>query len=131
MLEQKEITDKGGTMRLGKYNCSIMAGTKAEKAYGRQAIDERHRHRYEFNNSFKKQLTDAGLIISGVNPERDLVEIIEIKDHPWFVGVQFHPELKSTVYEPQPLFVSLVSASIEHMEERKKEEIAVVEPTID
>jgi len=131
MLDQKDVTDKGGTMRLGKYNCSIVAGTKAEKAYGRQAIDERHRHRYEFNNSFKKQLTDAGLIISGVNPERDLVEIIELEDHPWFVGVQFHPELKSTVYEPHPLFVSLVSASIEHMEERKKEESAVVEPTID
>jgi len=131
MLDQKDVTDKGGTMRLGKYNCSIVAGTKAEKAYGRQAIDERHRHRYEFNNSFKKQLTDAGLIISGVNPERDLVEIIELEDHPWFVGVQFHPELKSTVYEPHPLFVSLVSASIEHMEERKREESAVVEPTID
>ena len=131
MLDQKDVTDKGGTMRLGKYNCSIVAGTKAEKAYGIQAIDERHRHRYEFNNSFKKQLTDAGLIISGVNPERDLVEIIELEDHPWFVGVQFHPELKSTVYEPHPLFVSLVSASIEHMEERKREENAVIEPTID
>lgn len=130
MLDQKDVTDKGGTMRLGKYNCSIVAGTKAEKAYRRQAIDERHRHRYEFNNSFKKQLTDAGLIISGVNPERDLVEIIELEDHPWFLGVQFHPELKSTVYEPHPLFVAFVSASIEHMEERKKEESAVVEPTI-
>jgi CTP synthase len=131
MLDQKDVTDKGGTMRLGKYNCSITEGTNAEKAYGRQSIDERHRHRYEFNNSFKEKLTDAGLVISGINPERDLVEIIELKDHPWFVGVQFHPELKSTVYEPHPLFVSLVAASIEHMEERKREESAVVEPTID
>ena len=131
MLDQKDVTDKGGTMRLGKYNCSLVSGTNAAKAYGTGEIDERHRHRYEFNNSFKEQLVEAGLIISGVNPERDLVEIIELDDHPWFVGVQFHPELKSTVYEPHPLFVSLVAASIECMEERKKEESAVVETTLD
>jgi CTP synthase len=131
MLDQKEVTDKGGTMRLGKYNCSLVEGTHAAIAYGKKTIDERHRHRYEFNNSFKEKLTDAGLIISGVNPESDLVEIIELKDHPWFVGVQFHPELKSTVYEPHPLFVALVAASIEHMENRKKEESTIAETTLD
>jgi len=131
MLDQKDVTDKGGTMRLGKYNCSLVEGTHAAKAYGKQTIDERHRHRYEFNNAFKEKLTDAGLIISGVNPERDLVEIIELSDHPWFVGVQFHPELKSTVYEPHPLFVALVAASIKHMENRKKEESTVAETTLD
>ena len=131
MLDQKDVTDKGGTMRLGKYNCSLVGGTNAAKAYGKQSIDERHRHRYEFNNSFKEKLTSAGLVISGVNPEQNLVEIIELKDHPWFVGVQFHPELKSTVYEPHPLFVALVSASVTYMEDRKKEESAVAETALD
>jgi len=131
MLDQKDVTDKGGTMRLGKYNCSLVGGTNAAKAYGKQSIDERHRHRYEFNNSFKEKLTSAGLVISGVNPEQNLVEIIELEDHPWFVGVQFHPELKSTVYEPHPLFVALVSASVTYMEERKKEESAVAETALD
>ena len=131
MLDQKDVTDKGGTMRLGKYNCSLVGGTNAAKAYGKQSIDERHRHRYEFNNSFKEKLTSAGLVISGVNPEQNLVEIIELEDHPWFVGVQFHPELKSTVYEPHPLFVALVSASVTYMEEIKKEESAVAETALD
>lgn len=131
MLDQKEVTDKGGTMRLGKYNCSLLEGTHAATAYGKQSIDERHRHRYEFNNSYKEKLTDAGLVISGVNPERDLVEIIELKDHPWFVGVQFHPELKSTVYEPHPLFVSLVKASIDFTEHKKIEEKEVAETPVE
>ena len=131
MLDQKDVTDKGGTMRLGKYNCSIVSGTNAAAAYGKQSIDERHRHRYEFNNAFKEKLTEAGLIISGVNPERDLVEIIEIEDHPWFVGVQFHPELKSTVYEPHPLFISLVKAALDSAEQKKIEEKAVVETPLE
>ncbi|WP_340104785.1 CTP synthase [Rhodohalobacter sp. 8-1] len=131
MLDQKEVTDKGGTMRLGKYACSLVDDTRAAVSYGKQTIDERHRHRYEFNNAFKKKLTDAGLVISGVNPERDLVEIIELKDHPWFVGVQFHPELKSTVYQPHPLFVSLVAASLDHAENKKIEESAVAETPVE
>lgn len=131
MLEQKEITDKGGTMRLGKYKCDLIENTRASEAYGKTSIDERHRHRYEFNNSFKKALQEAGLVISGVNPERDLVEIIELKDHPWFVGVQFHPELKSTVYAPHPLFVAFVTASIERMLNKKREESTVVETTLE
>lgn len=131
MLEQKEITDKGGTMRLGKYNCDLIKNTRASEAYGKTSIDERHRHRYEFNNSFKKELQEAGLVISGVNTERDLVEIIELRDHPWFVGVQFHPELKSTVYSPHPLFVAFVNASIERMSNKKREESSVVETTLE
>lgn len=130
MLDQKEITDKGGTMRLGKYNCELIENTHAGKAYGKKSIEERHRHRYEFNNSFREELQEAGLVISGINTERDLVEIIELRDHPWFVGVQFHPELKSTVYEPHPLFVAFITASIERMEFNKKEESAVAETTL-
>ena len=131
MLDQKDVTDKGGTMRLGKYDCTLTSGTNASEAYGESQIDERHRHRYEFNNKFKEQLVDAGLVISGINSERDLVEIIELKDHPWFVGVQFHPELKSTVYQPHPLFVALVKASLKQMEQKKNEESAVAETTLD
>lgn len=115
MLEQKEVTEKGGTMRLGKYNCAIQPGTVAYRAYKEEFIEERHRHRYEVNNQLKKRLADHGLIFSGINPEKDLVEIIEIEDHPWFVGVQFHPELRSTVYEPHPLFVDFVKASLERV----------------
>lgn len=131
MLEQKEITDKGGTMRLGKYKCDLIENTRASEAYGITSIDERHRHRYEFNNSYKKELQEAGLVISGVNTERDLVEIIELRDHPWFVGVQFHPELKSTVYAPHPLFVAFVAASIERMSNKKREESTVAETTLE
>ena len=131
MLEQKEITDKGGTMRLGKYNCDLDENTHAAKAYGKRSIDERHRHRYEFNNEYREKLKEAGLVISGVNPERDLVEIIEIANHPWFVGVQFHPELKSTVYKPHPLFVSFVSASLLTQERKKEKESAVAETTVE
>ncbi len=115
MLEQKEVTEKGGTMRLGKYNCAIQPGTVAYTAYKDEFVEERHRHRYEVNNQLKKRLADHGLIFSGINPEKDLVEIIEIEDHPWFVGVQFHPELRSTVYEPHPLFVDFVKASLERV----------------
>lgn len=112
MEEQKNITDKGGTMRLGAYACEIKKKTKAAAAYGSLKISERHRHRYEFNNAYLEKLTDAGLIVSGVNPQSGLVEIVELPDHPWFVGVQFHPELKSTVENPHPLFVHFVKASL-------------------
>ncbi|MDX1640863.1 MAG: CTP synthase [Balneolaceae bacterium] len=112
MPEQLEIEDKGGTMRLGKYDCKLTGNTKAMAAYGREMIEERHRHRFEVNNRWREKLFDNGLMIAGINPERDLVEIIEIESHPWFVGVQFHPELKSTVNEPHPLFVSFVEAAL-------------------
>jgi CTP synthase len=112
MPDQKQIENKGGTMRLGKYDCRLTDGSNARKAYGSELIDERHRHRYEVNNELRNRLTDNGLKITGINPERDLVEIVEINDHPWFTGVQFHPELKSTVSEPHPLFVAFIAAAV-------------------
>ncbi len=102
----------GGTMRLGAYDCVLKAGTKTAKAYGENKISERHRHRYEFNNDYKKAIDDAGLKIVGVNKEKDLVEIVELVDHPFFVGTQFHPELKSRPTSPHPLFVGLMKAAI-------------------
>ena len=112
--EQLSITQKGGTMRLGSYECKINAGTKAYAAYGAESIQERHRHRYEFNNDYKDQIETAGLIATGINPATNLVEIVELDNHPWFVGVQFHPELKSTVEKPHPLFVSFIEACAKH-----------------
>lgn len=112
MPDQRDIEDKGGTMRLGKYNCKLAAGSKSLDAYGEEMIAERHRHRFEVNNELRDKLESAGLKISGVNPERNLVEIVELESHPWFVGVQFHPELRSTVYDPHPLFVSFVEAAV-------------------
>jgi CTP synthase len=114
MPEQKKITVKGGTMRLGAYDCEIKRQTLAAKAYKHLKIRERHRHRYEFNNHFLADMEAKGLIASGLNPDSGLVEIVELKGHPWFVGVQFHPELKSTVETPHPLFVSFVQACMEH-----------------
>jgi CTP synthase len=110
MEEQKKITKKGGTMRLGKYDCEILPGSLAEEAYQATEIEERHRHRYEFNNEYLKDFVAKGMRATGVNPESKLVEIMEVVDHPWFVGVQFHPELKSTVEKPHPLFVAFVKA---------------------
>ncbi|MBE7175160.1 MAG: CTP synthase [Mucilaginibacter polytrichastri] len=114
MEEQKKVTLKGGTMRLGAYPCDIKKGTKAATIYGKQHITERHRHRYEFNNAYLKQYEEGGMIASGINPESKLVEIIELKNHPYFIGAQFHPELKSTVANPHPLFVNFVAASLAH-----------------
>ena len=114
MEEQKAVIDKGGTMRLGAWKCSISEGTIASNVYKTSEIMERHRHRYEFNDVYKKQLNDAGMIASGLNPDTDLVEIIEISNHPWFVGVQYHPEYKSTVVNPHPLFVAFVAACKKH-----------------
>jgi CTP synthase len=114
MEEQKKITMKGGTMRLGSYDCKLKKGSKAQQAYGETQISERHRHRYEFNNKYMEQIEAAGLKAVGINPDSGLVEVVELKDHPWFVGVQYHPELKSTVLNPHPLFVKFVEASIEH-----------------
>ena len=112
MPEQKKITKKGGTMRLGAYGCEIKENTNAFKAYNSRKIGERHRHRWEFNNNYLEQFEKAGMIASGINPESNLVEIVEIEEHPWFVGVQFHPELKSTVENPHPLFVAFVKACL-------------------
>jgi len=114
MEEQKKITAKGGTMRLGAYACKIKKGSKSHHAYGESIIQERHRHRYEFNNKYLEAIEEAGMKAVGVNPESNLVEIVELKDHPWFIGVQFHPELRSTVMNPHPLFVKFVEASVEH-----------------
>jgi CTP synthase len=110
---QKNISHMGGTMRLGSYPCKIEEGTLAHKIYGITDINERHRHRYEFNNEYTKKFIDAGMIISGVNPDAGLGEIIEIPTNRFFVGVQFHPEYKSTVENPHPLFVSFVKAALE------------------
>jgi CTP synthase len=118
MEEQKKVTAKGGTMRLGSYPCQILHGSLAEKVYGTDNISERHRHRWEFNNKYLKQYEDAGMIASGLNPESKLVEIVELKDHPFFIGVQFHPELKSTVETPHPVFVGFVKAAKENAEQR-------------
>jgi CTP synthase len=101
-------------MRLGSYACDLKKSSKAFAAYGKQKIHERHRHRYEFNNEYLDQIEDKGMIASGKNPETGLVEIMEIKNHPWFVGVQFHPEYKSTVLNPQPLFVNFIQAAIDN-----------------
>lgn len=116
MESQKHLTQKGGTMRLGAYKCELLKGTLAYKAYGTQKISERHRHRYEYNNKYKKQLEAKGLESTGINLENNLVEVVELKDHPWFLGVQYHPELKSTVEKPHPLFVSFVKACIQYKE---------------
>jgi CTP synthase len=121
MPDQKEISNKGGTMRLGSYACELTKGSKSAKAYHTLKINERHRHRYEFNNKYLKQFQESELVPVGFNPESGLVEIVEIADHPWFVGVQFHPELKSTVENPHPLFVSFVRACLTQKQIRSKE----------
>jgi len=112
MEEQKTITDKGGTMRLGAWKCEIKPGTLAYNIYGKTTISERHRHRYEFNSHYLAELEKAGLKASGVNPETGLVEIVELENHPFFIGVQYHPEYKSTVANPHPLFVNFVAATV-------------------
>ena len=115
MEEQKTITNKGGTMRLGAWDCELTANSLVQKVYGGVTeIKERHRHRYEFNNTYKEQLENAGLIASGINTATNLVEIVELKEHPWFIGVQYHPEYKSTVANPHPLFVAFVKAALVH-----------------
>jgi CTP synthase len=118
MEEQKAITMKGGTMRLGAYPCDIKEGTLAHRIYGATHISERHRHRYEFNNQFLEQYEAAGMVASGKNPQTGLVEIVELPNHPFFIGCQYHPELKSTVENPHPLFVHFVRAAREFHERR-------------
>tara|TARA_B100001142_G_scaffold276344_1_gene285222 strand:- start:4614 stop:6236 length:1623 start_codon:yes stop_codon:yes gene_type:complete len=114
MYSQKGIKDKGATMRLGKYSCNLSKDSNAYNAYKKNNINERHRHRYEFNNKYRRQLEKSGLSISGINKKLDLVEIVEYKDHNWFVGVQFHPELKSRIVEVHPLFKDFIAATIKY-----------------
>jgi CTP synthase len=113
--EQKKVKNLGASMRLGAFNCVLEKGTKSFEAYKSAKISERHRHRYEFNNGYRQQLIQKGLIIAGLNPERDLVEIVEIKDHPWFVGCQFHPEFKSKPDSAHPLFKGFIAAALNHV----------------
>jgi CTP synthase len=114
MEDQKDLTTKGGNMRLGACPCRLSEDSFSIHAYGTADIQERHRHRYEFNNAYRDQLKDAGLSIAGINPERDLVEIVEIADHPWFVGVQFHPEFKSKPNSAHPLFANFIAAALKY-----------------
>lgn len=118
MEHQKSVTAKGGTMRLGAYPCRLLEGSLARKIYGAEIIDERHRHRYEFNNKYRDQFEKAGMLFSGLSPDGQLVEIIELKDHPWFLGCQFHPEFKSKPLSPHPLFKDFIRASIENKERK-------------
>jgi CTP synthase len=118
MEEQKKITSKGATMRLGSYPCDIKPGSLAQSIYDKNTITERHRHRWEFNNAYLQQFEKAGMIASGKNPDTGLVEILELQQHPFFVGVQFHPELKSTVENPQPIFVAFIKAAKEFADKK-------------
>ncbi|MCB0665002.1 MAG: CTP synthase [Saprospiraceae bacterium] len=124
MPEQKTITKKGGTMRLGAYTCEIKTDSQAYLAYGKNLIQERHRHRYEFNNEYIELFQSGGMRPVGFNPESKLVEIVEIPEHPWFVGVQFHPELKSTVERPHPLFVNFVKAAMDYASSQSKKSVS-------
>jgi CTP synthase len=114
MAEQKTISHKGGTMRLGSYPCKLVAGSKAAEVYGHSFIEERHRHRFEFNNEYKSSFEEAGMKCTGINPENGLVEMVEIPEHPFFIATQFHPEYKSTAENPHPLFMALVKAAMEY-----------------
>ncbi|MGQ1891948.1 CTP synthase [Thermophagus sp. OGC60D27] len=118
MEDQKNVTDMGGTMRLGAYECQLKKNTNSHKAYQKELVHERHRHRYEFNNEFLEQFEAAGMISAGTNPETGLVEIVEIPSHKWFVGVQFHPEYSSTVLNPHPMFLAFVKAAISQADEK-------------
>jgi len=120
MAEQKSVVNKGGTMRLGSYPCRLIKDSKAHKAYGKELVEERHRHRFEFNNEYKAQFEKAGLKCVGINPDSNLVEIIELDNHPYYVAAQFHPEYKSTVMNPHPLFVSFVKAAKKYSPVREK-----------
>src|SRR3990172_12088268 len=112
MAEQHEVEAKGGTMRLGAYPCRVNKGSRAYDAYGLEDVTERHRHRYEFNNPYRERYVRAGMAFSGIYPQRNLVEIVELPDHPWFVGVQFHPEFRSRPRTPHPLFAAFIGAAL-------------------
>ena len=120
MESQKQVKDKGGTMRLGAYPCKVQADTKAFEAYKEVDISERHRHRYELNNEYRDILAKNGMVFSGLSPDGELVEISELKDHPWFIGVQFHPELKSRAVTGTPLFISFIKAALKYHNAKNK-----------
>ena len=120
MEEQKHITNMGASMRLGAYDCLLKKGSLAHKAYGKSKIEERHRHRYEFNNAYKESYEAAGMKCSGINPDSDLVEVVEVPSLRWFMGTQYHPEYNSTVISPNPLFMSFMQAAAETRELKKK-----------
>lgn len=120
MESQKNITQMGGTMRLGAWGCELAEGSLIHKTYGKTSITERHRHRYEYNNKYKEQLEKAGMLSSGINQQTGLVEVVELPEHPWFVGVQYHPEYKSTVKTPHPLFIGFVKAAKDYAKKKKK-----------
>ncbi|MCK4271452.1 gamma-glutamyl-gamma-aminobutyrate hydrolase family protein, partial [bacterium] len=122
MPDQENVLDMGGTMRLGAYPCVLKAGSLVGKAYGQDKISERHRHRYEFFNRYRQQLTEAGMVISGQSPDGRLVEIVELKDHPWFVGCQFHPEFKSRPTVAHPLFREFIKAARRYRRSRLEAE---------
>ncbi len=125
MEEQKSITNKGGTMRLGAWDCKLVQGSLVQQVYGgAKGISERHRHRYEFNNEYKQKLEESGLVASGINSETGLVEIVELPNHPWFIGVQYHPEYKSTVANPHPLFVGFIKAALKHKKQQTNASMA-------
>jgi CTP synthase len=121
MEEQKNIANLGGTMRLGAYPCHLQEGTLAHRCYGRTEVSERHRHRYEVNNAYREAFAEAGLVFSGLSPDGSLVEILELRDHPFFIGVQFHPELKSRPRNPHPLFREFVAAAVQHQKLARQE----------
>jgi CTP synthase len=123
MPDQERLADKGGTMRLGSFRCAVTPGTLAHKLYGATTISERHRHRFEFNNDYREIFQASAMRVSGVNPERNLVEIVELDDHPFFVGVQFHPEFKSTPLAPQPIFKGFVAAALLHSRNGGRERV--------
>jgi CTP synthase len=127
MEGQKQVTAKGGTMRLGAYPCVVREGSLAWQIYGKTEISERHRHRWEFNNAYLEQFEQAGMIASGKNPESRLVEIVELVNHPFFIGVQYHPELKSTVENPQPIFVHFIKAAREFADMRNSVKNALLQ----
>jgi CTP synthase len=119
MTTQRQIADKGGTMRLGNWVCCLTPGTKAYQAYGEAIVFERHRHRYEFNNEFRKRMEAHGMILSGRSADNSLIEVIELADHPWFVGSQFHPEFKSRPTRPHPLFREFIGTCLKVEEEKQ------------
>jgi CTP synthase len=129
MPEQRSVTEKGATMRLGAYPCLLTPGSKAAAAYGASEISERHRHRYEVNNDFREALTGHGMLISGASPDRRLVEMIELPQHPYFVGCQFHPEFKSRPQAPHPLFQSFIAAALRaRLSDRRRRQAEAVAP---
>lgn len=130
MASQKSLSDKGGTMRLGAYPCSLVAGTKVSKAYGKSLIHERHRHRWEFNNNYREIMENHGLVLSGLSPDGNLVEIVELKDHPWYVGTQFHPEFLSRPMRPHPLFLGFIEAASKVVLEGQQHELPLEEDAL-